>query len=295
MPQPLPPELADHPSDSSRTRTPHCGRGARRSESVCKTRDVGARLVTIPISHFCEKARWALDRAGVDYVEQRHVQLIHVLAARHAGGGKTVPVFVTDTGEVLPESAEILRWADTQVAPDRTLYPTGSLGTEAAALEAQLDDGFGPDGRLWMYHETLPIVREMGQWALAGIPRWERGLFRVSRPVTVRAVRRYLGVTPGAAEAALQRVNRVFEDVAERLSDGRRLLLGDRFTAADLTFAALAAPMLLPERYGSPLPPLEAMPEATAREIRRLRAHPAGVFADRLYGEERVGRPSTAA
>jgi hypothetical protein len=31
-------------------------------------RDDGAvrRLLTIPISHFCEKARWALDRAGLD-------------------------------------------------------------------------------------------------------------------------------------------------------------------------------------------------------------------------------------
>ena len=27
-----------------------------------------ARLITIPISHFCEKARWALQRAGVAYV-----------------------------------------------------------------------------------------------------------------------------------------------------------------------------------------------------------------------------------
>ena len=37
------------------------------------------RLLTIPISHFCEKARWALDRAGVDYVERRHIQLVHAL------------------------------------------------------------------------------------------------------------------------------------------------------------------------------------------------------------------------
>ena len=27
------------------------------------------KLVTIPISHFCEKARWALDRAGVRYAK----------------------------------------------------------------------------------------------------------------------------------------------------------------------------------------------------------------------------------
>src|SRR5438105_8086599 len=127
-----------------------------------------ARLVTIPISHFCEKARWALDRAGVDYVEQRHLQLLHVLAARFAGGGRTVPVFVTDAGDVLADSTAILRWSDRQVAPGMRLYPDGALGAKAAALEASLDDGLGPDGRLWMYHETLPAVRQLRKWVLAG-------------------------------------------------------------------------------------------------------------------------------
>src|ERR687889_671115 len=49
-------------------------------------------LVTIPISHFCEKARWALDRAGVDYTEKRHIQLMHWAAVKRAGGGMTAPV-----------------------------------------------------------------------------------------------------------------------------------------------------------------------------------------------------------
>ena len=76
-----------------------------------------------------------------------------------------------------------------------------------------------------------------------------------------------------------------------RNADYRRFLLGDGFTAADLTFAALAAPMLLPSGYGSPLPPPDAMPPVMAQEVYRLRAHPAGQFADRLYAEERV-RPA---
>jgi len=251
---------------------------------------VRARLVTIPISHFCEKARWALDRAGVEYVERPHLQLIHVFAARFAGGGRTVPVFVTDGGEVLAESTEILRWADTQVGPERRLYPETRLGVEAAELEASLDDGFGPDGRLWMYHETLPVVQQLQQWALAGIPRWERLVFRSSGPMVGIAVSRYLKIDAASAAAALDRVNQVFDDVATRLADGRPFLLGERFTAADLTFAALSAPMLLPARYGSPLPPPDVMPDALSREVQRLRRHPAGLFADRLYREERVGR-----
>jgi glutathione S-transferase len=252
---------------------------------------VPARLVTIPISHFCEKARWALDRAGVDYVEQPYLQFIHILAARRAGGGRTVPVFVTGEGEILPESSAILRWADSQLEPERRLYPEGDLGAQAAALEAWLDEGFGPDGRVWMYHQTLPVVKALSPWALAGLPGWQRRIFRMGGPAVEISLRRYLGVNAATSASALERVDGVFDDVARRLSDGRRFLLGDRFTAADLTFAALAAPMLLPAGYGSPLPPPEAMPDAAAREVRRLRAHPAGVFADRVYGEER-GRPA---
>jgi glutathione S-transferase len=224
----------------------------------------------------------------VDYVEQRHLQLIHIVAARRAGGGRTVPVFVTTEGKVLGESSAILRWADTQVGPALRLYPDGDLGARAAELEAWLDAGLGPDGRLWMYHQTLPVVGEMEPWALAGVPRWERLAFRMGGRVLDRSIRRLLGVDAAAAVAALERIDRAFDDVATRLSDGRRYLLGDRFTAADLAFAALAAPMLLPPRYGSPLPPPEALPRAYAGEVRRLRAHPAGEFADRLYADERT-------
>src|SRR5918996_28350 len=75
-----------------------------RPENLWTRDDVRVRrLLTIPISHFCEKARWALDRAGLDYVEERHVQGVHRVVARRAGGGATVPVLVTAHG-VLPDS-----------------------------------------------------------------------------------------------------------------------------------------------------------------------------------------------
>jgi glutathione S-transferase len=50
------------------------------------------RLLTIPISHYCEKARWALDRLGLPYVEERHLQVFHYLRSYPLSGGPNVPV-----------------------------------------------------------------------------------------------------------------------------------------------------------------------------------------------------------
>lgn len=37
------------------------------------------RLITLPISHYCEKVRWALDRQGIAYREEAHAPIFHGL------------------------------------------------------------------------------------------------------------------------------------------------------------------------------------------------------------------------
>ena len=120
------------------------------------------RLITIPISHYCEKARWALDRAGLDYVEERHVQGIHQLKAKRAGGGTTVPVLVTDEG-VFPESDLILRYADERLGEDERLFPADpEQRCEVEELCLWLDEGLGPDGRRVIYAYMLPLKDPSG-------------------------------------------------------------------------------------------------------------------------------------
>lgn len=243
------------------------------------------RLITIPISHYCEKARWALDRAGIEFTEEPHLQVIHIWKARRAGGGRTVPVLVTDEGAIT-DSTAILEWADRRMEPEARLYPDDAAA-QAREIEDWLDEGLGPDGRLWMYHGTLPVVRDLKPWALAGTPRWEQRSFAPFAGALDPIIRRYLGVDEGAARTAITNVERVFDDIAERLADGRPFLTGERFTAADLTFGALSSAVLMPLGYGSPLPPIEVLPDDVAAEVRRLREHPAGRFAVRLYESER--------
>jgi glutathione S-transferase len=64
-------------------------------------------------------------------------------------------------------------------------------------------------------------------------------------------------------------------------------LLGDRFSAADLAFACLAAPALLPPEYSAWLPPLEAFTEEVRARTTSFRETAAGAFVMRLFRDER--------
>jgi glutathione S-transferase len=244
-------------------------------------------LITIPISHYCEKARWALDRAGVRYRERAHLQLIHWLAVRRAGGGRTAPVLVCGD-RVLADSAEIVAEADIRAPDDRRLYPDDpAAADEARELEREFDERLGPQGRLWMY-DALRGRRDIAiAYACTGVPAWERRVLPIAYPLVARVIDRYLGITPGAAARSEAEVRGIFDAVAERLADGRPYLCGDRFTAADLTFASLAAAVLMPPEYGVPLPQPDELPQPMAAVVRELRAHPAGAHALTMFRTER--------
>jgi glutathione S-transferase len=244
-------------------------------------------LITIPISHYCEKARWALDRAGLNYVERPHLQVFHWAAVRHAGGGKTAPVLVRGD-RVLADSADIVEEASAEAPPERRLFPDDpGAATEVRDLELDFDTNLGPHGRRWMYY-GLRDRRDIAiHYACAGVPGWQRRALPVLYPVAARVINRVLEITPSTAAQSEAEVHRIFDEVGERLGDGRPYLCGERFTAADLTFSALAASVLMPPEYGVLLPQPEELPKPMATTVRELRAHPAGAHAMAMFRDER--------
>jgi glutathione S-transferase len=243
-------------------------------------------LVTITFSHFCEKVRWALDRSGIAYRESGHLPIFHALAVRRSGGFRSVPALVADGG-VINDSSNILGWIDKR-APQNHLYGHDETERiEIERIEDLCDERLGPHTRRWAYFHLLPMRDLTLQMTRAGAPKIEHAALTVLFPLARKMMQRAMKITPKGAERSRQKIDEVFGEVEKRLADGRKFLVGDGLSAADITFASLAAVVLLPEQYAATLPKLEELPEEAQVHIRAWREHPAGQFAIRLFRDHR--------
>jgi len=247
-------------------------------------------LVTIPFSHFCEKARWALDHARVDYQEEGHVPLLHRRAvARLSGRAGSVPVLVLDGDGVLDDSPLIVRWADARASSDRKLLPIGGRELdEALALERHFDSELGPHTRRFAYFHLLPDRARTLELMRLSTPSMEHSLVRFGYPLLRRLMERVMHIDAEHAARSRDKVREIFDQMSRRLDDGRPYLMGDRFGAVDITFAALASPLLAPPQH--PLRRLTQadFPPALRAEGVTLGETPAGRFVLRVYRDHRV-------
>jgi len=241
------------------------------------------------MSHFCEKARWALDHTSLPYREEPHLPVFQIMAAKRAGGGRTVPVLIHE-GRVLDDSTAILKHADAWARDHggKRLYPDDpETRREVEATEELCDEVLGPHVRRVVYFYLLgnkPLLLELvGD---AG-PRTESLCFRGLFPLFRLLMKKALRIDRRGYERSLLKLREVFDAIDKALADGRRYLGGEELGAADITFAALAAPILLPPEYFVPLPELTAVPDEFAALIRELQARPAGAFGLRVYRDER--------
>lgn len=243
------------------------------------SQDSSYRLITISVSHYCEKVRWALTRLNLPYVEEPHMPPFHRWATGRVGG-KSVPVLVSEAG-VWTDSTEILRHLDTIAPADAKLYPADpALGQQVKEWEELCNTRLGPAVRRWAYFYLLDDQKYIQSRWCEGVPLIERALFPVTFPAMRSLARRSIDITAESASEAYRQITAVFETVSKALGDGRTYLVGDQFSAADLTFAALAVPAL---RLAKPslkyAESHRALIKQMTSEVKVFRNSPAGTYA----------------
>lgn len=247
-------------------------------------------LITIAFSHYCEKARWALDLARLPYRERKYLPAMHLLATRRAlagtGAGKadhhssrfSTPILL-GAGAPICDSTDIVRHATPALLED----------PEAERLDRWFSDALGPHTRrvaYWFCLEEPPILFALARNNVA-VP--QALALRVAYPLVGGVLRKNLKVDRAGYERSLEKTRRVVDEVGDLLADGRRYLVGDRFSGADLSFASMLAPAIMPPResYGAWMPQPEDLSAGPRALVEEMRAHPAGAFAMRIFAEER--------
>lgn len=77
-------------------------------------------LLTLAPSHYCERARWALDRQAIAYDEERLAPGDHILRVRRIGASSTsLPLLVLGDGSLCQEATESWTGLDCRAATRR--------------------------------------------------------------------------------------------------------------------------------------------------------------------------------
>ena len=207
-------------------------------------------LYVFAISHYCEKARWALDYLGIDYELQHVAPGEHGQIAKKLGSPRSSVPYLAADGQLIQGSAEIIDWADNATSSkDRLLTPDASR-EECLQIEKRIDDIIGVHVRRFFYSE-----------ALVEFPNTVRPVFTRDLPLTkkllvtmiwgkirkIMIARLDLGTEQGQESRDITEGELDWLD--ELLSDGRKYLAGDEFSRADIAAASLLAPLALPPEH----------------------------------------------
>ncbi len=230
-------------------------------------------------SNFNEKARWALDFKGVAH--ERHSLapgFPRAMALSRSGG--TLPVLDLD-GDRVVDSTRIIEALERRF-PQPALYPADAdQRRQALELEEFFDEHAGHDMRRVAFWEIRDDPAYVASFLATDQGRATHAALRTAMPVGWQIVKRRYGFTEEAFERSRAALLTALERIeAER--DGGDHLVGEQFSVADLTAAALLFPLAWPEelQYDYPKPPPSEFRDSLAE-------HPAVAWIRSVYRRHR--------
>jgi glutathione S-transferase len=233
----------------------------------------------IPVSHFNEKVRWTLDYKRIAH-RRKVLGGDYLIRAWRATGRGTLPILFLD-GRAIGDSTQIIAALE-QRHPEPPLYPADAAARQRAlALEDYFDEQLGPALRAAI---VTPLFRHDPGVALrvltTGMPDQA---YRTLHPL-VRIFPAFYRFRHKISDAKLETDRATVNAALDRIEQerqGRAYLVGDAFTVADLSAAAMLGVLLQPPEIQYPLR-VELPPYLQEYRAALLR-HPATQWAAGIY------------
>ena len=238
----------------------------------------------IELSHYNEKARWALDYKQIPH--QRRVPMpglhgVRAMMLTH-GAQRRLPVLDLE-GRRIGDSTAIIAALE-EYRPEPPLYPADPADrVRALELEEYFDEELAPSVRRFIWHYTLPDPDAVAAALFTKPSPTRERLLRATAPVATRLVRADYSVNDDSAAQARAEIVAAMDRLEDELQPSG-CLVGEGFSVADLTAAALFTPLLAPpERPYSPDVVVPAV-----QELRdELEARPGGEWVSEMYARHR--------
>jgi glutathione S-transferase len=246
-------------------------------------------LWQIQISHYSEKARWALEHKGIDHVRRSPLPGMHIPISLWLTGGAhfTFPVLEMD-GRRIGDSTAVIAALEERY-PEPPLYPEDpDERMRALALEDFFDEEAGPYVRGLAFYELINEPRMFAEVASRMAP----GPLAKSEAVAGIYARTYTSLRFGAnkgdgAETARGKIAAAIDRLdAELEASGGEYLVGDRFSVADLTAASILYPLVKPAN--GPLPADTPSPPAFERFREGFAERPGFIWTEEMYRRHRI-------
>jgi len=237
-----------------------------------------------PISHFNEKVRWTLDLKRIPHRRQA-LGPDYLLKAWWATGRGTLPVLHIGR-RAIGDSTRIIAALE-ELVPEPPVYPRDETARRRAlALEDWLDEEFGPAvrsalvGTLFMSDDTVSAVDVLTTGMPPSAGRFIRPVFPAFRKFYFYRHRIDAEKAEGYRRTVLDGMDRLARERGER-----DYLVGDAFTVADLTAAAMLGAVVQPPEMQ--YPPAVPYPPVLAEFHRAVLGHPMAAWATEMYRRHR--------
>ena len=237
------------------------------------------KILEFPHSHYCEKAKWALDYKGIDFLPVAIMPGVHVFTVKRYASQTYVPVLLNDN-KVIQGSSEIISYLDEEIYKNQLTPSDNKVKAACLEFEKKMDVLLGENIRQILYHRLLAYPDFIRYCFTHPLPQYKQSIFKLLYPLLRFKIYRTYVISDKQVAVARREFDTTMHDLGKRL-EGKNYLFDNQFSRADLSISAMLSFLAMPAEH--PFPWIE-YPDVEIRSFyQSYQDHPVILWVKNMY------------